>query len=272
MKKTKRTLAIVALAFSVGCTKQLTPATPAPKEAVILQIQSSNATKQLLELLVQGYQETFPNQVFETQTGNYGTMFQNLLNADSRYFLSQHLPADGETLFWAAPIAQDGLAMIVHPKNPIRNMSLEQVRSIYQGHLRNWGDIGGSDLDIILYSREEASGSRLEFERLVMGQFRSSPNAQILPSSVAMLEQIATEPSAIGYVPLSQVDEFVQTLSINGIEPSIESISNNSYPLRYTIFVVGLEEPETEYRDFFAWSQGIDAQSRLSGYFAPLPP
>jgi ABC-type phosphate transport system substrate-binding protein len=64
----------------------------------------------------------------------------------------------------------------------------------------------------------------------------------------------------------------VQTLSINGIEPSIESISNNSYPLRYTIFVVGLEEPETEYRDFFAWSQGIDAQSRLSGYFAPLPP
>lgn len=272
MKRAKRTLAIVVLAFSAGCTRQLTPATPPPTEALVLHVQSTNDSSQLLEILTLAYQQTFPEQDFETATGDYGTIFHNLLNGDSKYFISQHLPSEDETAFWAAPLAQDALVVIVNSRNAVTNISLEQVRGIYQGYLRNWKDIGGTDSDITLYSREDASASRLEFERLVMGQYRSSPNAQILPSSIAMMEQIAAEPSAIAYVPLSQVNNSVRVLSINHIAPSIDSILNNSYPLRYTIFIVGLHEPEAQYRDFIGWSQGRDAQSRLAGKFAPLPP
>lgn len=272
MKRAKRTLAIVALAFSVGCTRQLMPATPAPTEAVVLHIQSTNDSRPLLDLLMQNYQATFPEQTFETQSGNYGTTFQNLLNGDTKYFISQHLPNDSETLFWAAPLAQDALAMIVHPDNSIDGLNLGDVRGMYQGYLRNWRDVGGADLDITLYSREDASGSRLEFERLVMGQYRSSPNARILPSTNAMIEQVATDPSAIGYVPMSQLSEVVQVLSINDITPDIGSITDNSYPLRYTLFVIGLEEPEAQYRDFIAWAQSVEAQTALGGHFASLPP
>jgi phosphate transport system substrate-binding protein len=271
MKLAKRTLAILTLAVSVGCTRQLVPATPPPTEAAIFYISSTHAAKPLLQTLMANYYDSFPEQAFETSTGNYAAMQQSLANGNTSYFLSQHLPSNNEIVVWAAPLAQDGLALIVHPSNPIQNMTTEQIRRIYRGYISNWTELDGADLSITLYSRETGSGTRLEFERMIMGRERTSPNAQILPSTQAMLEQVANDPTAIAYIPLSQSNDGVQILSINGIRPSLETIEDNIYPLRYTLFIIGLAEPEDAYRDFVGWSQGLDGQAALSGQFAPLP-
>lgn len=271
IKRAKRTLAIVILAVSASCTNQLTPATPPPTEAVVFRISSTNAAKSLLQTLMSNYRDSFPEQVFEIHTGNYRAMLQSLAEGQTSYFLSQHLPSHDEILYWAAPIAQDGLALIVHPSNPVPQISLEQIRGIYRGFITNWAELGGNDLNITLYSREAGSGTRLEFERLVMGQQRTSPNAQILPSTEAVLEQVADDPGAIAYIPLSQTDARVQMLSVESNVPSLSSIANNTYPLRYTLFIIGLVEPEGVYHDFITWSQGIEGQAFISSQFAPLP-
>lgn len=272
MKRAKRTLAIVALAVvSVGCTSQLMPATPPATEAVMLHISSTHASRPLLQTLIANYHDSFPEQVFETSTGNYSTMLQSLADGNTNYFISQHLPSNNDIVFWAAPLAQDGLVLIVHPSNPIRELTIEQILGIYRGYITNWAELDGIDLNITLYSRETGSGTSLEFERLLMGQQRISPNAQILPSTQAVLEQVANDPRAIGYIPLSQSNDSIRILSINGITATLTTIEDNTYPLRYTLFIIGLAEPKNDYHDFIAWSQGLEGQITLSGQFAPLP-
>ena len=133
--------------------------------------------------------------------------------------MSSHLTSDQGQSLWAAPIAQDGLAIIVNADNPVANLTTEQIRRIYRGFTTTWQDVGGPDAPIVLFSREEGSGTRAEFERLVMGQQRVSPNARVLPSSTAMMASVAAESMAVGYVPFSQVNAEVRVLAVDGISP-----------------------------------------------------
>ena len=268
MKHARRALATMAVSTLIGCSSIINATTPTT-DLFVLPLCSVTSTATLVTNLTQSYQITNPHIRFETETGNFSRMLQKLTDGEVPYFISNHLPSDPN--LWAAPIGQDGIAIIVHPSNPVKNLSTQELRRIYQGQIRNWSELGGSDSAITVLSREQGSGTRQEFERLVMGQRRTTPNAQVVPSSRAMLSRIAERDHAIGYVSMSQLIDDVSVLAVDAVTPTTQSIYDSTYPLRSTIFVVGFEEPLSHYRAFIGWIQGIEGQAIVEQSHAPLP-
>jgi phosphate transport system substrate-binding protein len=268
MRRTKRVLAIVALTALVGCSNSEPPYSTPTMAAVTLRLYATTATGVLLDDLAHEYSDLHPGFTFETGIGNNRRMIEHLLNGDMPYYLTNYLAAD--SALWAAPIGQDGIAVIVHPSNPAVSLTSGQLRAIYQGRLSNWREIGGPDSRIMVISREAGSGTRAAFENLVMGARRTTQAAQLVPSSEAMLEAIASLPGGIGYVSVSCVDPTTHTLAVDGVAPTLENIANNTYPLRATLFVVGREEPEDHYRAFIGWMQSPQGQAIVSRHYAPL--
>jgi phosphate transport system substrate-binding protein len=201
-------------------------------------------------------------------SGNYTRFVELVINENTSYFLTNHLPADSP--LWAAPAGQDGIAVIAHPENPIAGLTTEQLRRIYQGRIINWSEVGGQDLAITVISREEGADTRAEFERLVMGNRRTTQSAEIAPSSEAVVISAGREPGGIGYVSMSYLDTTVKAFTIDDIAPTLDNVYDNAYPLRSTLFIAGLEEPVDEYRAFIAWVQSPEGQAVVARKYAPL--
>lgn len=263
------TLAIVALTL-VGCSHQLLPSSTPINDQVLLSLRSTSATSPLSREITRHYAHINPNLSFDVTVSNYQRIIDDLMRERDFYFFTNHLPTTPETPLWAAPIGQDGIAIILHPEHPQPNLSIDQVRGIYQGRIRNWQEIGGADQEIHVISREEGAGTRIEFEQLVMGDRLTVQNAQIAPSSQAMRQSVARQVGSIGYVSMAYVDETIQAAQIEGITLSADTVYDNTYPLRTTLFVAGLEEPEGPYRTFVGWVQSPEGQAIIGQNYAPF--
>lgn len=271
MRRTKRALAVMAFTL-VSCSTNVVPASTPTSNAATLRIYATTPVIPLLNDLTTSYKALFPNVNFESVTGNYDVMFERLMSGETPYLLSNHLPDNMDSSrLMAYPVGQDGIAVIVHPDNPVSGLSTDRLRGIYLGHTSNWNALGGQDEPIVILSREDGSGTRAEFERLLMGQRETTKSAQVAPSSAAMVESVAAQTGAIGYVSMSYVDERVRAVAINDISPTLEEVYANIYPLRSTIYIIGLAEPNEDYRAFISWAQSPEGQAIVAAHYAPLP-
>jgi phosphate transport system substrate-binding protein len=268
MLRTKRALAMVALTVLTGCGNPTLPASTPTLAIITLHLPATTATITLANDLAVNYRRLNPSIRLETEAGNFQSGVNGLNRGETSYFLSNHVPADSS--LWAAPIGQDGLVIITHPDNPVTGLTIAQLRAIYQGQLTNWKAVGGQDTEMVVFSREAGSGTRAEFENLVIGTRYTTQAARVAPSSKAMLTSIQQTPASIGYVSISYLNSSVQPLAIDGIQPTLENVINNTYPLRTTLFVVGLQEPETHYRALIGWIQSPQGQTIVARHHAPL--
>ncbi len=141
------------------------------------------------------------------------------------------------------PIAYDGIAVTVHPSNPITNLTLEQLRQIFESRLKNWKDLGLPPHPIHLITREEGSGTREAFEHLVMGKAEITPAALVQDSNGAVRELVAGDPYALGYISAGLVDGRVKAVAIDGISPTPENIKNRTYELVRRFLLVSRTPP-----------------------------
>ncbi|NWF68357.1 MAG: substrate-binding domain-containing protein [Chloroflexi bacterium] len=269
MQQAKRALAIVAFTL-VSCSSPVIPANTPALPVTTLRLYTTTAAIPLLQDLTSSYALTHPNITFETLAGNYQSMIERVMRLEMPYFLTNHLPVDSPLLGY--PVGQDGIAIIVHPDNPVRALSSEQVRQIFDGTLTNWREVGGAEMAIEVVSRENGSGTRAEFENQLLGERRVTLNARVAPTSAAVVATVAALPTAIGYVSISYVDERVQALALDNIAPTQENVGNNTYPLRSIIYIVGVQEPVTDFRAFIAWIQSPQGQAVVTRRYAPLLP
>lgn len=270
MGPAKRTLAIVALTTTlVSCSGQEVPATTPTMASESLQVYSTTATFPLMLELTSSYIQLEPFITFDTRQGNYENMAAALLNDEMPYFISNYLPAESD--FWAAPIGQDSIAIITDPDIGVTDLSSDELRAIYQGRINTWSELGGPEQDIIVFSRENGSGTRAQFDRMVMGFRPTTSTARIAPSSRRMLESVAATSGGIGYISMGHINASVTPLTIDGITLTIETVSSARYPLRSMIFIVGQTEPTDEYRRFFGWIQSPEGQRIVGQLYAPLP-
>jgi len=129
-------------------------------------------------------------------------------------------------------VARDGLAIIVHPDSPLRNLTLQEVRSIFGGEIRNWKVLTRLDREIDVVTREEGSGTRGAFQELVMGKGkRISKRAIVQDSNGTVREIVANDPYSIGYISLGLVSGRVRALTLDGVKASEENILSKEYPL-----------------------------------------
>ncbi len=130
-------------------------------------------------------------------------------------------------------IALDALAVIVHPDNPVENLTLEQVRRVFAGEIANWRELGGPDAPITLVNREAGSGTRGAFEELVMGKGGPPLSYRAIRqgSNGSVRAVVEGDPVAIGYISLGVVSPQVRALRIDGVEASAANVSAGRYKL-----------------------------------------
>jgi phosphate transport system substrate-binding protein len=148
-----------------------------------------------------------------------------------------------ETGIDAIPIALDGIVLVVHKSNPVRSVTLDQVRAIFSGEVTNWREVGGPDHGITVITREEGSGTRASFEEQVMTPPRAdkdgpkpepqrfAADALVQDSNGSVREIVAGDPNAIGYISYGLVDDRVRALVLNGVTPDHETIKRGRYPV-----------------------------------------
>jgi phosphate transport system substrate-binding protein len=156
-------------------------------------------------------------------------------------------------------IARDGLAVIVHPSNPVRRAKLADIKQIFSGDLRNWNFLGGPDRPITVVTREEGSGTRGAFQELVMGKTRIFRGAITEDSNGTVREIIAHDPFSIGFISLGLINEQVRSLDLDGVSASDENIMNGSYKLVRPFLFVSRGEPKglaKQFVDFVLSEEG----------------
>ncbi|MGE5545218.1 MAG: phosphate ABC transporter substrate-binding protein [Bacillota bacterium] len=140
-------------------------------------------------------------------------------------------------------IARDGIVVVVHPSNPVNDLSLNQVKDIFSGRIDNWQEVGGQNREIVLVSREAGSGTRDGFETLAMDGETVSDRALIANSTGAIRMIVSGDRNAIGYISLAVLDPTVKPLHIDGIKPTAENILNGKYAISRPFIYLTREEP-----------------------------
>lgn len=267
-KPTRLAIATAAIVALVACSPKTQTATPVASTATVTPLFATPNTADLVQDLLAQYAQLSIDASFAFDSVPYSQLAANVTHEDALYFVSHHRPNDPN--LWSAPLALDGIVAITNPRNPVETLTTAQFRQIYQGFLMNWSEAGGTDAPITLYSRETGSAIRAEFDRLVMGQRVTSPNAQIVPSTQAAIERVTHDTNGIAYAPLSQLDGTLKVLAIDGVVPDVQTITSQIYPLRSTIFIVGPSEPLEPLASFISWIQSEDGQAIVSERFISL--
>jgi len=134
-------------------------------------------------------------------------------------------------------VALDGLPIIVHPGNPVKNLTVEQVRNIYTGKITNWKEVGGPNKKIVMISRDTNSGTYETFHKLVMKKQKITESCEYVGSNGAVRARVQSTPTAIGYAGLGFVDRTVKALTVNGVYPSRKTVSSGKYPIARPLFM-----------------------------------
>jgi len=145
-------------------------------------------------------------------------------------------------------IANDGIAIIVHPSNRVPSLTMAQIKEIYAGNTTNWKDVGGPDMTIVVVGRDSASGTREFFSESVMKKQDFTPTQLEKNSNGAVKQTIAQTPGAIGYVGLGYIDADIRPVPINVnnalVEPTIANVVAKTYPIARPLIMITNGAPE----------------------------
>ena len=137
-------------------------------------------------------------------------------------------------------LAYDGIAIIVHPDNPVNDLTIEQIAQLYTGEITNWKDVGGNDAQVVLIGREAASGTRDGFESIT-GTKEKCQYRQELTSTGDVITAVSQNPDAIGYASLASIKDSVKALNVDGVTPSEDTVKDGSYKVQRPFMLVTVE-------------------------------
>ena len=162
-------------------------------------------------------------------------------------------------------LAYDGIAIIVHPDNPVSDLSVEQLAQLYTGEITNWKDVGGNDAEVVLIGREAASGTRDGFESIT-GTKDKCQYRQELTSTGDVITAVSQNPDAIGYASLASVKDSVKVLNVDGVTPSEATVKDGSYKVQRPFVLVTMEGKELSpaAQAFFDYAISSDAASIIA--------
>lgn len=165
-------------------------------------------------------------------------------------------------------IAYDGIAIIVNPDNPIKNLSLTDIVGIYTGKITNWSQVGGKDEEIVVIGREAGSGTRDGFETITKTK-DACKYRQELTSTGDVITTVVQNPNAIGYASAASIKDSVKALTVDGVAVNEENIKNGSYTVQRSFVLVtkkarALSEAAKKFFDY-ATSQASNALISKAG-------
>jgi phosphate transport system substrate-binding protein len=290
MKKTTRTRArfasVLATMMLVGCGNQYdTSSNGAAGRQETLTIKGSDTMVILAQRWAEGFMAANPKTTVQVSGGGSGTGIAALINGTTELANSSRPIKDRERDQVRAArgaevvehkVAIDALAIYVSDRNPIQTLSVEQVKQIFRGRIKNWNELGGPDLPMVLYSRENNSGTYAYFKEHVLGDEDFAAEAQTLPGTAAVINAVARDPRGIGYGGIA-FGEGVHTLDISegdgpALGPTLENATRGEYPLARFLFIYTAGEPSGPGKRYLEYVLSETGQSVVEGVgYYPLP-
>ena len=226
------------------------------------------------------YQQLNPSVQISVTGGGSGTGFTALINGTitianaSRQIKPEEIDTARENGFEPIEfiVADDAIAVIVNPDNPVENLSLEQVSKIYKGEINNWMEVGGEDRPIVKLSRETNSGTHVYFLETVirLGSKEDtsifSADTLLLPSSEGIIVEVRDNPNAIGYDGLGYVTADVKMVALSQggdskyIIPSAATVISGEYPISRHLYMYTRGEPTGDELAYLEWILSSGAQ------------
>lgn len=215
-----------------SCRPTAVPATPTPVTGKLL-FAGSTTMQPLVRALGEEFRKRYPGIWLEIGAGGSKVGIRAVREGTVDIGMaSRHLTPQEAQGITVHTIALDVIAIVVHPTNPVDNLSLEDLAAIYTGAITNWRQVGGPDKMIVPIAREVTSGTRGAFDELVLGgREPSAPNLKTAVTAGDMAAMVAEQPNAIGYVGFGNLTDRLRVLKINGVYPTPEAARAGSYPL-----------------------------------------
>ena len=161
------------------------------------------------------------------------------------------------------PVAYDAIAVIVHPDNPVRDLTTLEIRAIFSGVITNWSEVGGPDMTIGLVNRDEASGTREAFSKIIMDDAQFDRGAVVLPGTGQVRSVIADVEGAIGYISLGFVTDDVRAVAVDGIEASEASVVEGTYPVQRVLHFFTKGDVSDVAREYMSFVLSPDVQDTI---------
>ncbi len=239
MRLSRTTTGQIATALALACTATFAA------DASDITIDGSTTVGPIANAFAEYFMARNPNVNVTVSESGSGNGAKSLINgacdiADmSRFMKGKEFKAAVEKGIFpvAHVVAMDGLPIIVHPSNPIKRLTVEQVRDVYLGKITNWRELGGPNLRIVKISRDTNSGTYETFEKLVMKKAKIAGSTEYVGSNGAVRQRVQSTRAAIGYAGLGFVDRTVKALEINGIFPDHDTVSSGRYPIARPLFM-----------------------------------
>jgi phosphate transport system substrate-binding protein len=257
-------------------------AVPAAASAQAVTVKGSDTMVILAQRWAEEYMKKSPGKKVEVTGGGSGVGIAALVNgttdiADASRSIKPEEAAKVQAKFGVAPeetaVAKDGVAIYVNEKNPLQQITAAQLRDIYSGDVANWKEVGGPDAPIVLYSRENSSGTYVFFKEHVLQNGDYSPRAQTLPGTAAVVNAVAKERNGIGYGGAAYA-KGVKELRVVGTDgqaylPSAENVKSGKYPLSRSLFMYTRGKPQGEAKSFIDYCLSPAGQSIVTqvGYY-----
>ncbi|MFC7687335.1 phosphate ABC transporter substrate-binding protein [Ureibacillus sp. GCM10028918] len=263
IKKVKFGLLIGSvLAVLSACTTDDTNETEASNgNGETIAISGSTSVGPLAEKLAHKYAEQDNTNIEINQIGSSAGI-TNATNGVSEIGMSSRdLKEEEKGQLNEVVIAYDGIVVVTHPTNKVKDLTLEQVKQIFTGEVTNWKEFGGDDMEIVVVSREDGSGSRDAFQEIVdYSSGELIKNAIIASGNGNIKTTVANNKHAVGFISFEYIDESVSTIDINGVEATADNVLQQKYKLsRPFLFVYKdgkLSEAGQKFIDFIISEDG----------------
>ena len=163
-------------------------------------------------------------------------------------------------------IAYDALSVIVNPGNKVSQLTREQLEGIFTGKTKNWKEVGGDDLQIVVYSRESSSGTYEFFKEHVLNNKNYASSVLSMPATGAIVQSVSQTKGAIGYIGLAYMDKAVKALKVSYdksksfVEPSMETAKNKTYPIIRPLYYYYLNTVEKTVKPFVDYVLSAEGQ------------
>ncbi|MDD3845422.1 MAG: phosphate ABC transporter substrate-binding protein [Syntrophorhabdaceae bacterium] len=222
-------------------------------------IAGSTSVMPFTEKLAEHFMVDHKGFIVDVQGGGSTAGIQATINNTVELGMSSRGLKNEEKRLSTITICYDGIAIVVHPDNPIGTLSLDEIRRIFSGRISNWRQMGWVDRRIDAVSREEGSGTRGAFEDLIMKGAEIDDGTMVQDSNGSVKEVVATDPYAIGYISMGLVGKNVKPVAIDGVSPSIKTIKSGRYKIVRPFLYVTNGEPDprtTQFIDYVLSGEG----------------
>jgi len=275
----------------VAALTLVTGSTQANYEEESLQIKGSDTMVNLVQAWAEEFMMSHPAAFIAVTGGGSGTGISSLISGTCNIAQTSRVMKNREIKMAQErgvepvkfEVGLDGIAVVVHPDNPVSELTLEQLAKIFMGQIRNWNELGGADLKIVLLSREVNSGTHVFFKehvlRVVEAGAEFTPEALLLPSSQAIADEIAHNSNAIGYYGMGYISARQKAIAISGgssenaFLPTVDNVISGAYPISRPLLMYTRGEPQGTVRvfmDFIFSTRGQEIVEEID--FVPLKP